>query len=67
LVAEGVTEAQRGGARAGSVEVVNDELEAVQRALDRSRPGDLVVVCVDYPESVIAELETRRARARTLI
>ncbi len=66
LVAEGVTQAQRDGARAGSVEVVNDELEAVQRALDRSRPGDLVVVCVDYPESVIEELEARRANARRL-
>jgi len=66
LVAEGVTQAQREGARAGNVEVLNDELEAVQRALDRSRPGDLVVVCVDYPESVIEELEARRARARML-
>jgi cyanophycin synthetase len=66
LVAEGVTQAQRDGARAGSVEVVNDELEAVQRALDRSRPGDLVVVCVDYPERVIEELEARRANARRL-
>jgi len=66
LVAEGVTQAQRDGARTGSVEVVNDELEAVQRALDRSRPGDLVVVCVDYPESVIEELEARRANARRL-
>jgi cyanophycin synthetase len=64
LVAEGVTQAQHDGARAGSVEVVNDELEAVQRALDRSRPGDLVVVCVDYPERVIEELEARRANAR---
>jgi cyanophycin synthetase len=67
LVAEGVVQAQREGARAGSVEVVNDELQAVRQALDRSRPGDLVVVCVDYPESVIEELETRRARARSLI
>ena len=67
LVAEGVVQAQREGARAGSVEVVNDELQAVRRALDHSRPGDLVVVCVDYPESVIEELEARRARARSLI
>jgi cyanophycin synthetase len=66
LVAEGVTEAQRDDARAGSVEVVNDEIQAVRRALDRSRPGDLVVVCVDYPDAVIEELETRRAKARSL-
>jgi cyanophycin synthetase len=62
-----VVQAQRDGARAGSVEVVNDELQAVRQALDHSRPGDLVVVCVDYPESVIEELEARRARARSLI
>jgi cyanophycin synthetase len=66
LVAEGVVQAQREGARAGSVEVVNDELQAVRQALDHSRPGDLVVVCVDYPEDVIEELEARRARARSL-
>jgi cyanophycin synthetase len=65
LVAEGVVQAQREGARAGSVEVVNDETQAVRRALDRSRPGDLVVVCVDYPDSVIEELEVRRAAARS--
>jgi cyanophycin synthetase len=66
LVADGVTQARQEGARAGSVEVVNDELEAVRRALDRSRPGDLVVVCVDYPESVIEEIEARRAKARSM-
>jgi cyanophycin synthetase len=66
LVAEGVTQAQREGARVGSVEVVNDEMEAVQRALDRSRPGDLVVVCVDDPGGVMEELEARRAKARSL-
>jgi cyanophycin synthetase len=67
LVAEGVMQAQReGGARAGSVEVVNEEMEAVRQALDRSRPGDLVVVCVDDPDGVIEELEARRARALSL-
>ena len=66
LVADGVTQARQEGARAGSVEVVNDELEAVRRALDRSRPGDLVVMCVDYPESVIEEIEARRAKARSM-
>jgi cyanophycin synthetase len=66
LVAEGVVQAQREGARAGSVQVVNDEMQAVRQALDRSRPGDLVVVCVDYPDSVIEELEARRAAARSL-
>jgi cyanophycin synthetase len=65
LVAEGVKQAQREGARAGSVEVVNDEMEAVRRALDRSRPGDLILVCVDDPEGVIQELEARRAKTHS--
>ncbi|HEX9122156.1 MAG TPA: cyanophycin synthetase [Actinomycetota bacterium] len=64
LVAEGVRQAQRAGARVGSVEIVTDEMEAVRRALDRSRPGDLVVLCVDYASSVFEELEARRARER---
>jgi cyanophycin synthetase len=62
IVMDGVREAMRAGARAGSAEVVLDEPDAVRRALDRSRPGDLVVVCVDHARDVIGELETRRAR-----
>jgi cyanophycin synthetase len=57
IVMEGVHEAMRAGARAGSVEIVVDEQEAVRRAMARSRPGDLVVVCVDHADRVWRELE----------
>ena len=63
LVLEGVQEARRAGARAGHVEVVPDELEATKRALDRSRPGDLVVLCVDYATEAFKEVEARRSLA----
>ncbi len=64
LILEGVQEAQGSGtARAGSVEIVLDEMEAARRALDRSRPGDLVVLCVDYATEVFKELESRRGAA----
>ncbi|HEX5904247.1 MAG TPA: cyanophycin synthetase, partial [Actinomycetota bacterium] len=52
LVLEGVHEAMSTGARAGNAEVVVDEMEATRKALDRSRPGDLVVLCVDYATEV---------------
>jgi cyanophycin synthetase len=65
IVLEGVREAQATGARAGSVQVVTDEMEAARRALDRSRPGDLVVLCVDHASEVWHELEERRSRARS--
>jgi cyanophycin synthetase len=51
----------RSGARVGSTEIVIDEAEAVRRALDRSRPGDLVVLCADHAGEVLRELEARRA------
>ena len=38
-------------------------MEAARRALDRSRPGDLVVLCVDYAGEVWKELESRRSLA----
>ncbi len=63
LVLEGVEEAMREGARAGSVEIVLDEQEAVRRALDRSRPGDLVVLCADHARRVFQEIESRRMDA----
>jgi cyanophycin synthetase len=63
FVMEGLQEAMRAGARAGSAEVVLDEQEAVRRALSRSRPGDLVVVCVDHADRVWKELESRRVAA----
>jgi cyanophycin synthetase len=63
LIAEGVREAIGSGARAGNVEVVIDEMEATRKAIDRSRPGDLVVLCVDYATEVYKELERRRSLA----
>jgi cyanophycin synthetase len=63
LIEEGVREAISQGARAGNVEVVLDEMEATRRAIDRSRPGDLVVLCVDYATEVYKELELRRSLA----
>ena len=68
LIVDGVRE-QMGqhGARAGNVDVVLDEMDAVRRALDRSRPGDLVVLCVDYATEVFQELEQRRGVASPMI
>ena len=64
LVLEGVREAQAAGtSRAGSVEVILDEMEAARAALDRARPGDLVVLCVDYATETLKELEARRGIA----
>jgi cyanophycin synthetase len=60
LVMEGVREAMGAGARAGHAEIVLDEPEAVRRALGRSRPGDLIVVCVDHADRVWKELEALR-------
>jgi cyanophycin synthetase len=63
-VMEGVHEAvERGTARAGYAEIVVDEMEATRRALDRARPGDLVVLCVDHADEVYRELERRRSLA----
>ncbi len=62
FVAEGVRDAQRHGARAGYVEIQQEEMDAVRAALDRSRPGDLVVLCVDQAADVWRELEARRTR-----
>jgi cyanophycin synthetase len=67
LVLEGVHEAMGTGARAGNAEVVLDEMEATRRALDRSRPGDLVVLCVDHATEVYKELEGRRSLAAPTI
>jgi cyanophycin synthetase len=66
-VAEGMQEAMVAGARAGSMEVVLDEMDATRRALDRSRPGDLVVLCVDNAADVWRELEARRTRSLPLV
>ena len=61
---QGIDEARREGARVGHAEVVTDELEACRSALDRSRPGDLVVLCVDRAAEVWDEIEARRSAAR---
>jgi cyanophycin synthetase len=63
LIEEGVREAISSGARAGNVEVVLEEMEATRRAIDRSRPGDLVVLRVDHATEVYKELERRRSLA----
>jgi cyanophycin synthetase len=39
-------------------------MDATRRALDRSRPGDLVVLCVDYATDVWKELESRKSLAQ---
>ena len=45
------------------MEIVLDEMEAARKALDRARPGDVVVLCVDYATEVYKELEKRRGSA----
>ena len=43
--------------------MVLDEMDAARRALDRGRPGDTIVLCVDYATEVYKELEKRRGSA----
>jgi cyanophycin synthetase len=65
LVMEGIQDAmERRGTRVGNVEVIVDEMAATRKALDRSRPGDLVVLCADYASEVWKELERRRSLAQ---
>jgi cyanophycin synthetase len=63
LIMEGIDDAQARGARVGYAEVVLDEMEAARKALDRARPGDIVVLCVDYATDTYKELEARRGVA----
>jgi cyanophycin synthetase len=63
-ILEGVQDAIGSGARVGNVEIVLDEMAAARRALDRSRPGDLVVLCVDYATEVWKELQARQSVAQ---
>ncbi|HSK25880.1 MAG TPA: cyanophycin synthetase [Jiangellales bacterium] len=59
LVAEGARDRMAAGARCKQVEVVLDELEAVDRSMAFSNTGDLVVLCVDQHAAVLAALESR--------
>ncbi len=59
LVVDGVRAAMAEGARCRQVEVVLDEIDAVNHVMARSNPGDLVVMCVDKHAQVVAELENR--------
>ncbi|MDQ6714730.1 MAG: cyanophycin synthetase, partial [Actinomycetota bacterium] len=64
LIAEGVRNAMADGARCRQVEVVLDEIEAVNHVMARSNPGDLVFMCVDKHALVLAELENRTHHAQ---
>jgi cyanophycin synthetase len=64
LIVEGIHQEMKKGARCGSVQVVLEEMEAARTALDRSRSGDLVVLCIDYATDVWAELQDRLEHAK---
>jgi cyanophycin synthetase len=53
-----------GGARAGKIETVLDESAAVQAALRRALPGDLVVVCADDAVDVYRQAMALAGRAQ---
>ena len=61
-VLQGVQEAMHNGARTRAAEVIVDEMTAMRTALERSRPGDLVVLCVDRTADVWHHLEEQRAQ-----
>jgi len=59
-VARGIRQSQEAGrARCTEVEVVLNELDATDRALEIAEPGDLVVLCVDKHAQVMERLEQR--------
>ncbi len=60
LVETGVRAAMQEGARVREVETILDELTATRHALDGGRPGDVVVLCVDYANEVWKELQRRQ-------
>ncbi|MEO7060105.1 MAG: Mur ligase family protein, partial [Lapillicoccus sp.] len=64
LVAEGVRQAMAQGARCRQVEIVLDEIAAVNHVMARANPGDLVIMCVDKHAQVVAELEQRTHHAQ---
>lgn len=64
LVADGVRRAMVDGTRCKQVETIHEEIEAVRHAMARANPGDLVVVCVDQHQAVMAELENWSLQAQ---
>ncbi len=67
LVVDGVLAAMRSGARAGAVEVILEEMDAVRAAMDRARPGDVVVLCIDYAADVWRELQERMEHSKEVV
>jgi cyanophycin synthetase len=57
-VLEGVRDAS--DSRVESAEIVIDEHPAIEAALQRAKPGDVVLLCVDKPADTWRELEARR-------
>jgi cyanophycin synthetase len=64
LIAAGVRDAMGEGVRCKQVEIVLDELAATRRALNRSNPGDLIVICVDQHPAVMSMLESYAKQAQ---
>ena len=60
LIEKGVRQAMGNGARTEAVEVILDELDATQHALDMGADGDVIVVCVDHPNEIWKELQRRQ-------
>jgi cyanophycin synthetase len=61
-VMEGVEQAKP--SRVQRAEIIVDEREAIDAALTRAEPGDLVLLCVDKPADTWRDLEARRAISR---
>ncbi len=60
----GAKEAQSEGCRLEQYDVVLDEIEATNVAVESANPGDLVVVCVDRARAVWDELQVLGNRAQ---
>jgi cyanophycin synthetase len=58
-VMEGIKNAAR--SRVQSAEIIIDERPAIDAALSRATPGDVVLLCVDKPADAWRHLEARRA------
>ena len=62
-VMEGIKGAE--DSRVQRAEIIIDETPAIDAALTRARPGDVVLLCVDKPADTWRDLEARRARPMT--